>query len=259
MLAHLICRIAVLLLAIGRLTISADRVLEDETTRTLVFRKIAVPVTTFSRPYAMQRAREFLVKNTQFKIIRLTLVPDEDRATYSAFGCDHCPPYQFWRMQWDSITPLNYPVAELLSIDGNAILRFRTKNGAVSVTILQGSDPRQIRLGNYKGKIIHVGMEGRVDSPVPCLYVVGSGKILSKDGSSFARKLAMRLDVHVSWIEFRADPWFIGQIWTPFFPFFDTTGSPPSEQTFKRSKTPTCSYFSNNNNECSWKGLMTLP
>src|SRR5579871_4344671 len=92
-------RFAILFCTTVPLMMSADRVVEDETTQTLVFRKIAVPAATFSQQYATQRAREFLAENTHRKMIRLTLVPDEKPATYSRLGCDHCDPYRFWRTQ----------------------------------------------------------------------------------------------------------------------------------------------------------------
>lgn len=213
--------------------ISADRIVEDETTPTLVFRKIAVPANMFNQQYAAQRAREFLAENANLRMIRLTIVPDEKPATYSPLGCDHCDPYRFWRMEWDAISPVTFPVAELLSIEGNAILRYRDRSGTVSVTVLKGSDPRQIRIGDFRGKIIHVGMHGRVESPLPQLYVVGIGTIPSKAGALYARELARRLGVYESWIELRADPWFINEIWTPFFPLFDAADLPPSEEAFK--------------------------
>lgn len=241
------------------LMISADRILEDETTPTLVFRKIAVPVQAFNQSYATQRARQFLAENAKLKMIRLTLVPDERPATYTRLGCDHCDPYRFWRAQWDQISTVTFPVAELMSIEGNAILRYRNESGVVSTLVLQGSDPRTLRVGGYQGKIIHVAMHGRIDSPLPRLYVVGSGTISSKDGAYYATELAARLGVSEAWIEFRVDPWFINEIWTPFFPLFDTSDSAPTEEVFKKTKMPYCFYFTPTNNKCSWEGLITLP
>ena len=162
---------------------SAGRVIEDETTPTLVFQKIAVPATTFGHQYATQRVREFLAEDSHLRMIRLTLVPDEKPATYSRLGRDHCDPYWFWRMQWDAISAVTFPVAELMSIEGNAILRYRDRNGTA---VLQGSDPRQIRVGNFIGKIIQAGMYGRIESPLPRLYAVDVGIVVSKDGALYA-------------------------------------------------------------------------
>ena len=223
------------------------------------FHAIAIPAETFSQQYATERARQFLAENATMKMIRLTLVPDEPPATYTRVGCDHCDPYGFWRMQWNAISAVTFPVAELMSIEGNAILRYRDKSGAVSTVVLQGSDPRLIRVGDYQGRIIQVGMHGRIESPLPHLYVVGAGTISSKAAAYYARDLAARLNVRISWIEFRADPWFINEIWTPFFPWFDTSGSVPTEEAFKKTKTQYCFYFTPTNNKCSWEGDVTLP
>ena len=255
----LVTRSLVLLSATAPLMIPGDRVLEDQTTETLVFRKLAVPAQTFSRQYATQQARQFIADNATMKLIRLTWVPDEKPATYSLFGCDHCDPYRFWRAQWDPISKVIFPVAELMSVEGNSVLRFRDKSGAVSAVVLQGSDPRPIRIGGYQGRIIQVGMSGRIQSPLPQLYVVGAGAISSKEAASYARDLAARLKVRESWIEFRADPWFIDEIWRPFIPLFDTSDSVPTEEMFKSTRTPYCSYFTPANNKCSWEGVVTLP
>ena len=256
---RLVARSALLLAAIARVMISDDRILEDKTTQSLTFRKIAVSTSTFNQQYATQRARQFLSENANFRMIRLTLVPDERPATYSGLGCDHCEPYSFWRRQWDAISPVTFAVAELMSIEGNAVVRFRDKSGVVSSAVLRGSDPRALRVGDYQGRVIHVEMHGRIESPLPQLYVVGSGRISSKEGAAYAKDLAARLGVRESWIEFRADPWFINEIWTPFFPLFDAAGPVPTEGAFKETKTPYCFYFTPTNNKCSWDGFVSLP
>lgn len=239
--------------------IAADRVLEDQTTATMIFRKVAVPASTLTQQYAVEQSRLFLLSNGAKRMVRLTIVPDQKAATYSLVGCDHCDPYRFWRMQWDPVSRALFSIAELMSIEGNAVLRYRDDTGAVSVTVIQGKDPRSITIGNYQGRIIHIGMHGTIKSPLAQLYVVGAGSISARDGAPYARDLAARLGVRESWIEFRADPWFINEIWTPFFPLFDTSGPVPTEEEFKTTKTPFCSYFTPENNDCSWKGSITLP
>jgi hypothetical protein len=247
--------IALFLCAATPLLFPADRILRDQTSSTLAFRRIAVPRDALTLGYATRRARDFLAQNSQLKMIQLTLVPDEKAATYALFGCDHCHPYSFWRIPWDATTSVAFPVAELMSIEGNAVLRYRDRSGNVSVRVIQGSDPRQIRIGEFQGRIINVEMHGYIQLPYPHLYIVGSGTILSKDGASYARDIATRLVVHESWIELRADPWFIDEIWTPFMPLFDAVGPPPTEEAFKKTKTPWCSSWG----DCSWTGALTLP
>src|ERR1700677_1156826 len=147
--------IAFLLFAMAPVLARADRTLDDKTTSTLIFRKIAVPATVFSKDYAVERSRRFLAENPTKKMIRLTLVPDEKPAIFSLVGCDHCDPYHFWRGQWDATGTAIFPLAELMSIEGNSVLRYRDKRGAVSAVALQGSDPRPVRIGAYGGKVIH--------------------------------------------------------------------------------------------------------
>jgi hypothetical protein len=249
----------VLLHATRGIVIAADRVIEDQTTATMIFRKVAVPASIISQQYALERARQFLLDNSGAKMIRLTMVPDAEPATYSLMGCDHCDPYRFWRMQWEPVSEVPFSIAELMSIERNAVLRYRDTKGAVSVTVIQGNDPRPISIGNYQGRMIHVGMAGRINWPLPKLYVVGSGTIQSTEAAAYIRDLAARLGVGEATIEFRSDPWFIHEIWTPFFPLFDTADPVPTEEAFKASKTSACFYFTPTNNRCSWEGDITVP
>ena len=213
----------------------------------------------FSRQYAIGWARLFLASNRHLKLIHATLVPDGPPANLSRVGCDHCDPYRWWRSQWDVVSAVIYPVAELMSIEGNAILRFRDKYGAVSVLVLQGRDPRPIRAGNFAGRVIHIDQHGYVLTPLIKLYVTGTGTMSSDDAAATAKDLATRLGVREVAIEYRADPWFIEEIWTPFFPLFDAPGPVPAEQEFKATKTLQFSYLLPSHPRGSWKGLVTLP
>jgi hypothetical protein len=158
--------VAILACVAAPLIVAANRTLEDTVTQTLVFRKIAVPVPEFDRNLATQLANQFLADHRNVKMVRLTIVPDMKPATDSLLGCDHCDPYTFWREQWDRISSVTFPVAELMSISGNAVLRYRDSKGQVTVTVLEGSDPRAVQVGSFHGIIIHVGMSGRKESPL---------------------------------------------------------------------------------------------
>lgn len=251
--------LALVLLGLTECLIGADRVIADQTTATLVFRKIAVEPDIFSKEYATERARQFLKANAKFKMIRWTLVPDEKPANYTVTSCDHCPFYPFWLKQWSAVNATMFPIAELMSIEGNAVFRFRDEQGVVTAQVITGRDPRAFQVGGFVGRIIHVGMHGRVESPLPRIYVVGAGEISAKEGSAYARELTGRLGVGNASIEFRGDPWFIAEIGTPFFPLFDATGAVPSEQEFTKTKAYVCSSLSRTNNNCSWKDIVSLP
>ena len=56
-----------------------------------------------------------------------------------------------------------------MMIEENAVLRYRDDTGTVSAIVLQGSDPRPIRVGDFKGFVVHVDMHGRVEWPLPRL------------------------------------------------------------------------------------------
>lgn len=236
--------------------------MEDESDATIVFRKIAVSGTVFDEQFVVKRCREFLAANGDKRLIRYTLVPDEKAATIGWLGCDHCEPYPFWRMQYDAIAKEVFPIGEMSVLHGNAVVRFRGMNGSVSQTVLAGSNPLPVALGAFRGEIVHVGMSGRMKTPRTLsleLYIAGHGEITSRAGSTYIADFSRRMEVGYSSVEIRSDPWFINEIWRPWFPLFEEhRGAPPSEQEFSASKTLRCVMVSRpdgtTTNECSWKG-----
>jgi hypothetical protein len=247
---------------------ASDRSLIDESSSTIVFRQIAVSGERFDEQYVLRRCREFLAENQDKKLIRYTLVPDEPEATRGWIGCDHCKPYPFWRRQYDAIAQSAFPIGEMIVLGGNAALRYRDRNGKVTETVLQGSNPRPIAIGGFNGRIVHVGMAGRIRGPIQTLwlhlYVTGEGQISSDAGSEYIANFARQMGVRYATVEFRSDPWFINEIWITWFPLFEEhRGIPPFEQDFDASKTINCVTISRPDgtatNECSWKGIERLP
>jgi hypothetical protein len=249
------------------ITFAADRTLEDESDPTIVFRKIAVSGEPFNEQYVLRRCREFLNRNSGKKLIRYTLVPDEPGATSEWLGCDHCKPYPFWRMQYDAVAKETFPIGEMIVLGENAVVRYRSKSGSVSETVLAGSNPRRILLGTFTGKIVHVGMSGKMSSPRTVwlkLYVAGAGEIASDAGAEYIADFSSQMGVPYASVEFRSDPWFINEIWRPWFPLFEEhRGVPPTDQEFNSTKTLRCVMVERPNgtttNECSWKGTTRLP
>jgi hypothetical protein len=243
---------------------ASDRTLEDESSPTIVFRKVAVSGDTFDEQYVVKRSREFLANNTDKKLIRYTLVPDTLEATIGASGCDHCDPYPFWRVQYDAVARQQFPIGELTAIGGNAVVRYRNMHGTVTETVLKGATPRPITIGSFNGTIAHVGMSGRMPTPWLELYVVGTGIISSDAGAAFIAKFSHEMGVMDSTVELRSDPWFMNEIWRTWFPLFEEhRGNPPSEREFNATKTLNCvvvlTVSGKTTNECSWKGTAHLP
>jgi hypothetical protein len=249
------------------IAMSSDRIMEDQSSATIVFRKIAVSGEGFDEQYVLQRCREFLVGNKNKKLVRYTLVPDEPGATVGWTGCDHCTPYPFWRMQYDAIAKEVFPIGEMIVLEGNAVVRYRNGKGTVTETMLTGANPRTVVIGGFKGNIVHVGMHGRMDFPMTLwlyLYVVGEGEISSNAGADYIALLSRQMGVRDATVQFRSDPWFISEIWRPWFPLFEQhRGIPPKKQEFDASKTLNCSVVWRPNgrrtNECSWKDVARLP
>jgi hypothetical protein len=50
----------------------------------------------------------------------------------------------------------------MVVFNGNAVLRYRDRDGAVTEMVLQGTNPRLISIGGFRGTIAHVGMEGNI-------------------------------------------------------------------------------------------------
>ena len=254
-------------LIFATLALASDRTLEDESDSTIVFRKVAVAGETFDEQYVLKRCREFLTANRDKKLIRFTLVPDQPGATIGSIGCDHCKPYPFWRTQYDAVAKEAFSIGEMIVLDGNAVVRYRSRDGSVSETVLAGSNPLPIVLGTFSGKIIHVGMSGKMRNPRTLwlqLYVAGDGNITSTGGAKYIADFSRRMGVGDASVEFRSDPWFISEIWRTWFPLFEERrGIPPTEQEFNASKTLRCFIVSRPDgtmtNECSWKNSARLP
>jgi len=242
---------------------ASDRIVYDGSSATMVFRGIAVSGQTFDEQYVINRCRQFLAQNADKKLIVLTLGPEGPNAPIAAFGCDHCKPYPFWRMHYDGIAKEMFPIGELMVLGGNAVLRYRDQSGSVTDTVLMGSDPRPVVIGGLSGKLIHVGMEGRMPKPWLELYVVGTGTLDAGAGAEYISKFSHDMDVTNSTVEFRSDPWFINEIWRPWFPLFEEhRGEPPSEAEFNQTKTLNCRmvlmYSKTVSNKCSFEGSETL-
>ncbi|MEO8097818.1 MAG: hypothetical protein ABI811_08965 [Acidobacteriota bacterium] len=245
----------------GNIAFGKDRILVDKKSATIVFRKIAVPGIRFDEAYVIERSRQFLAQNKDKKLIVFTLVPDETDAKVAAISCDHCNRYPFWRMQYDAIAPKRFPIGELIAFGDNAVLRYRDRLGAVSETVVGGSNPRLVNIGGLNGKIVHVGMQGRMPRPWVELYVVGTGTIDASASMKFIKGLREQIGSEAANVEFRSDPWFINEIWSTWFPLFEEfRGDPPSESEFSATKTLSCWSGRTVNASCSWKsGTETLP
>jgi hypothetical protein len=242
---------------------ASDRIVYDQSSETMVFRGIAVSEETFNEHYVIGRGRQFSAQNADKKLIVLTLAPDEPNANFIAIGCDHCKPYPFWRGQYDAIAKRMFSIGELMVLRGNAVVRYRDSSGSVTDTVLMGSDPRLVVIGGFRGKLVHVGMQGRMPKPSLQLYVVGTGTLDAGAGAEYISNFSHEMGVDDSTVEFRSDPWFINEIWTPWFPLFEEhRGKPPSVAEFSQSKTLNClrvlRFDKTVGNKCSFEGSETL-
>lgn len=241
---------------------ASDRILSDEKSPGLVFRTVAVSGDAFDEQYVIRRCLTFLAENDEKRLIVLTLIPDQRNATRTVLGCTECRPYPPWMLQYNTIGKENFPMGELMALDGNAVLRYRSDSGMVSETVLGGSDPRAVDLNGFKGRIAHLGMQGRMPKPWLTIYVVGAGMLDSSSGADYVAAFAHRMDVDDLSIRFRNDPWFIDDsFWFPLLE--EHRGNPPSEAEFTATKTLECDeVFTPGNGaarSCSWTGLAGLP
>ena len=262
---------SVMVLFGGVPSIASERTLEDQSSPTIVFRKIAISGEQFDEQTVIHRCREFLAANKEKKLIRYTLVPDEKGATIAWTGCDHCKAYPFWRTQYDAIAKESFSTGEMVAFNGNAVLRYRDRNGMVTEMVLQGTNPRLISIGGFRGTIVHVGMSGNIVATnlrpmtlVLHLYVVGDGEINADAGADYIANFNRQMGVNFSSVDFRSDPWFINEIWRPWFPLFEEhRGNPPDEQMFDASKNLNCFIIlrpdGTKTNQCSWKDAERLP
>jgi hypothetical protein len=217
-----------LVLVLAASAFAADRVEIYRSGKTFAFGRATVPGGQFDLNQAIRVAQQFLSENKDKVLLHLTTVPEGAPIGGCGSSIDQNR-YAMWRDCYDARLQLHVPAAELIKIDEDAVVQFRRKDDNVSATILHGSDPRYVTVDGFLGSIVGVETMHTTDGGTVSylgLYLMGRGSLDATVAAAYAKSVAVNAGIETD-IKFRADPWFIDQL---FLPFLQTWLLPPSER-----------------------------
>jgi hypothetical protein len=227
----------------------------DFSGKKFAFGRATIPRGQFDLNQAVKVAQEFLSENKDKVLLYLTTAP-ADAPTGGCGSSEHESRYTMWRNCYDARAQFHFPAAELIKIDEDAVLRFRSKDDHVSSIILQGSDPRYVAIDGFLGVVVGINTTHTTDAGTTSslgLYLMGRGSLSAAVAAAYAKSLAVNAGIQTE-IKFRDDPWFIDHL-----PFLEIWLFPPGEHEYTRTKTLSCHYFFGNNSGCSWTDVEHLP
>jgi hypothetical protein len=193
-------------------------------------------------------ARRFLSSSAHKRRIAVLTVFSNPKvnAQQNDIACDH---YRQWLYYFDRSRNNSRAVADVIAINGNAVLRVRSVTGVISRAVLKGADPTVFSLAGAPVEVLMLSgraisdFEGcsipRGIAPIAYLQTPAplSLDLCRRAMAEFTKKIGAKR-LHVS---LRNDPWFIcGGNFPIIYPFANL-GEPPREQDYYRSRTFTCS------------------
>jgi hypothetical protein len=145
-----------------------------------------------------------------------------------------------WRELYERTSQLPNEIAELISIDGNAILRFRNASGQVEKRVLAGNDPLIQTIGGKTYEILYLGeWLGRYEGTIR-LYVRTAAPLSVEEGTELLARMQNLFPKPLSvQLYIRNDEWFMEESYYPYSNPFIPNGPVPSAQVY--GKTLYCS------------------
>ena len=128
-----------------------------------------------------------------------------------------------WLKDVAAVHKVQGAMAEIVQSPAGTVLRYRSVNGQVSKTVVQGQDPTEVRVGRWKYEILHTVAVG----PVPLfedkpgggyrldVFLQTDAPLRERDCLRVTQNLARDLDVPSVTAHFRRDPFFILSDWYP--------------------------------------------
>lgn len=233
--------VAVLLMiaGVGR---SSEKVIDHWITATTLFRGFAIPASEFSKSRVKNLVTGLFAASGR-KLVVVRAVPDGPDSGHMAVAVNHDDHFKLWRDQYEWMVDYTRPVAEAVMIDGNAVLKYRDRQGRESRTVLAGSDPLLLWRDGIQFEIVDIRRQGiEVGASFDIELLVKTDEAVSEET---ARRLTEEYKVHLGLLGkldgvtlvFRADCWFVDD-W--FYPTFGGCGAPPSQEEFRRGMSLRC-------------------
>ena len=219
-------------------SIRADTILEDKTHGDVRIKSLAVSGSSFNEKRLEQIARKELSTLPRAKIIRLLMFGDRSGAPLPK--ADHMSYYD-WRKVYEVISKTPTDIAEMLSIEDNAVLRVSRKNGTLKRTVLKGHDPLQIDIEGQNYEIAHLDLNVL---PTVNIYLRTTAPLGVGPGRQLFRQLSALFGGFNILIAARNDAWFIFEPNYPFVNPFQPKTSVPTFEEYSGSPTLRCGLWS---------------
>lgn len=226
-------------------TASADRVLVEHRWPSLREITIQVESAKFTPEYLMRICRTQLKTKPIEPFLRVEIFGDEGGSLLPK-------PSHFIFQSWLGLRRYKLgPYAELLAINGNAVLRMRDPEGMVSSRVIAGRNPLQISIGVYHYEIVHFDLR---DWPGPKVevYARTEAPLAPDPGIALLRALkplfarCRSLSLYL-----RNDAWFVHEPNFPYLYPFESNEPRPIEEEYRKTLTLTCQRRGDNGPECS--------
>jgi hypothetical protein len=195
---------------------------------------------SFDKEHISATCQRTLEREADLQFIQLTLAPKDLRPSLKM---DHMT-FSHWKDLHDAQAESQGPVAEMIAVKGDAVLRIRGADGRVTEKVLQGHNPLVFEDGGLTFHILHFGLS----LPNPPLIQVKRADIYVQSnrmpsvglGAELLKRWQPLFPQFTTSFFFRQDLWFISNPSFPFFFPFGEEGEPPSEEAYGRTHTMYC-------------------
>ena len=132
-------------------------------------------------------------------------------------------------------------LADVISIQGNAVLLMRDPQHGIRRFVIAGRDPLHVLVDGQNGEIIHIGyLDAFLGKPsIPIIFVTTESRLENAFGISLYRVLRKQLGTDFI-LAARNDPWFLGYMEFPVFWAYGDTGGLPSDEAYQKAADMTC-------------------
>lgn len=171
--------------------------------------------------------------------IQVTVLPEKQTAL-PLHKPDHLS-FESWKRWHDASEKSQGPIAEMISVDGNSILRLRDLDGHISEVVLQGKNPLTVGMA----QILYFGFSGSTPGliqPARVDIFVKSNPLIDMEAArSLLKAWADRFPEFSVSLRVREDMWFTTDWTFPFFFPFGEDGKPPAQKEYAQTHTIMCS------------------
>jgi hypothetical protein len=153
--------------------------------------------------------------------------------------------YAHWRRFYDRMASSPIRVGEMIAIEGNAVLRYRSPADGIRRQLLRGRDPLLIELRGSTFEILEIAIASspwrRGDTKLQSFaFLQNEGLLAGKAGEEAFDFLQKHLYIPLAGLYARNDSWFIENAHFPIVYQYARPGSVPSADEYARTSTLFC-------------------